>query len=264
MLAFRIAKPDSAVCCLDWPTDPTPAAQARRTPGPPPETQAGSQSCAYTSSPLRTTIIPNLLYCHYIVSDRPDPDTANGPCERNPFCIRGADHDGDCENAFQNARRLATDVELYGTTFTDITGRRIDPTTIRPSNGGGFLGDPDMSLGETRDATAELLAWIGSPDGRRPTWAEIEVTTFPPECEYCLAEDPCGCTAAGVVCRCCCGRCMYPGRLPDDGPARGDVLRADDILPPDSALTPLQKLTLNNVAGKPPFDDQRSQREDRA
>lgn len=37
-----------------------------------------------------------------------------------------------------------------------------------------------------------------------------------PPCEFCRRERPCSC--GPIICRCSCGRCLYPGPLPDDGP----------------------------------------------
>lgn len=217
-------------------------------PRPPPRERAGSQSCAYTSSPLRTTIDPSIVYCHYIVSDPQPSESETG-----------------LPDEMENAGLLARDAALYGTTFTDVTGRRIDPAKIRPSTGpGGFLGDPDMRLGETRDVTADL---VGLLEGDRPAWADADGKTVPPiadeECEYCRAEEACGCKADGVECRCGCGRCRFPGPLPDDGPDDG-VLRPDAVF--DGAI-PLEDLPVfSRRSGGwplPPIDDQRPPRGDR-
>lgn len=42
-------------------------------------------------------------------------------------------------------------------------------------------------------------------------------------CEFCASEEPCPCKVRGVIrrlarCRCTCGRCRYPGPLPDAEP----------------------------------------------
>lgn len=39
---------------------------------------------------------------------------------------------------------------------------------------------------------------------------------FGDRCDFCRREIPCEC--AGAPCMCTCGRCQYPGPLPDDGP----------------------------------------------
>lgn len=36
-------------------------------------------------------------------------------------------------------------------------------------------------------------------------------------CSWCAREEPCHCGGRSR-CACTCGRCLYPGRLPDDGP----------------------------------------------
>lgn len=38
-------------------------------------------------------------------------------------------------------------------------------------------------------------------------------------CRHCRTDEACHCAAAGVHCECTCGRCRFPGRLPDDGPS---------------------------------------------
>lgn len=76
------------------------------------------------------------------------------------------------------------------------------------------------------------------------------------ECERCRDERPCDC--GPDRCRCTCGRCMYPGPLPGDGPEP-----TVEVLPPG----PLGWLTHNGGIfgwgggeGRPPIDDQRGRR----
>lgn len=53
-------------------------------------------------------------------------------------------------------------------------------------------------------------------DSRETTDAAIESIVFGNRCVWCEREEPCECR--GGPCACSCGRCMFDGPLPDDGP----------------------------------------------
>ena len=55
-----------------------------------------------------------------------------------------------------------------------------------------------------------------SEQAQKTSPAEVEQIVFGDSCSWCQRAEPCNCSE--TECACTCGRCMFDGPLPDDGP----------------------------------------------